>query len=609
MQSFTVEQVAAHNTPSDIWIIVHDKVFDVTNFLNEHPGGKKVLLKVAGQDATKQFDQFHNAQILEKWAPKLMKGVIGSGAPAPAAGGNFTAEQVASHNSANDLWITVHGKVYDVTNFVNEHPGGKKVLLKVAGQDATKQFDQFHNAQVLEKWGPKLLKGVIGSGAAQESAAEEPLEGLEEGDLFGDGVPFGDPYWYSDWHSPYYNESHRKVRAVMRRWVEKEVMAFCHEWDEAKQLPKELFIKAAKAGILQSVVGHVDPKYTEVPFPGDIPADKFDSFHEFIVCDELSRSGSGGFLWGLIGGLGIGLPPVINFGSDYLKDKVVKDCLAGRKNICLAITEPSAGSDVANLVTEAKKSPCGKFYILNGEKKWITNGIFADYFTVACRTGGPGMNGVSLLLVEKTMPGVTVRHMPCMGVWASGTTYIAFEDVKVPVENIIGKENKGFKCIMFNFNHERMGICIQATRFARVCYEDSMKFAHKRETFGKKLIDHPVIRNKLAHMARKIEATHAWMEALIFQSTVMPTEQQMLKLGGPIALLKAQSTQTMEFCAREAAQIFGGLSYSRGGQGEKVERLYREVRAYAIPGGSEEIMLDLGIRQAVKVAQFMGAKL
>jgi alkylation response protein AidB-like acyl-CoA dehydrogenase len=146
-----------------------------------------------------------------------------------------------------------------------------------------------------------------------------------------------------------------------------------------------------------------------------------------------------------------------------------------------------------------------------------------------------------------------------------GTTYVVFEDVKVPVENIIGQENKGFKAIMFNFNHERMGICIQATRFARVCFEDSIKYAHKRKTFGKNLIDHPVIRNKLAHMARKIEATHAWMEALLFQTIHMPEEMQMLKLGGPIALLKAQSTQTMEFCAREAAQIFGGLSYSRGG--------------------------------------------
>nr|KAJ3411293.1 hypothetical protein HK105_002662 [Polyrhizophydium stewartii] len=513
-------------------------------------------------------------------------------------------------------------QVYDVTAFASEHPGGKKVLLKVAGTDASKQFHQFHNQGVLDRLGPGLLVGTLqGSAAAAAPApaaaaataaapADAPLVGVEEGDTFGDMVPFGDPYWYSDWHSPYYNESHRRLRSYVRNFVEKEIMPNCFEWDEAKKLPRELFLKAGAAGLLQFIGGSPFPhEYAAAPLPVGLKESEIDGFHEFIVADELARCGSGGVLWGLVGGLGIGLPPVIHFGSDYLKKKVVQDCVAGRKNICLAITEPEAGSDVANLVTTAKKTDDGKFYIVNGSKKWITNGVFADYFTVAVRTGGPGMNGISLLLIERTMPGVATRHMPCSGVWASGTSYVTFEDVKVPVENLIGKENKGFRSIMYNFNHERMGIAIQATRFARVCVEESMKYAHKRKTFGKKLIDHPVIRNKLGHMVRQVEATHAWMETLIYQATRMPADLQMLKLGGPIALLKAQSTQTMEYCAREASQIFGGLSYSRGGQGEKVERLYREVRAYAIPGGSEEIMIDLGIRQSVKVAQFMGAKL
>ncbi|KAJ3056228.1 hypothetical protein HK097_007711 [Rhizophlyctis rosea] len=547
---------------------------------------------------------------------------------------SFSVEQVAAHNSEKDVWIIVNGKAYDVTSFLNDHPGGKKILLKVAGQDASKQFAQFHSPSVLEKYGPKLYKGDVGEAASNDIEAEatEADSGLVEGEAFGEGVPFGDPYWYQDWYSPYYNESHRKLRAAVRAFVDKEITPNCHEWDENKQIPKSLFTKAAQAGILPGIVGHPWPtKYAEYPPIAGLKPEEYDAFHEFIICDELSRCGSGGVLWGLIGGLGIGLPPVINFGSEYLKDKVVKDCLAGRKNICLAITEPSAGSDVANLVSEAKLSPDGKHYILNGEKKWITNGVFADYFTVACRTGGPGMNGVSLLLVERTMPGVTTRHMPCSGVWASGTSYIAFEvsrmmfhrealgvlnnaalsqDVRVPVENLIGKENRGFKCIMYNFNHERMGIAIQSNRFARVCIEECMRYAHKRKTFGKKLIDHPVIRNKLGHMTRMVEATHSWMESLIYQTTRMPEDLQMLKLGGPIALLKVQATQTFEYCAREAAQIFGGLAYSRGGQGEKIERLYREVRAYAIPGGSEEIMIDLGIRQSVKVAELMrGAKL
>jgi len=320
-----------------------------------------------------------------------------------------------------------------------------------------------------------------------------------------------------------------------------------------------------------------------------------------ILVEEIGRCGSGGVLWALFAGLSIGLPPVMQFGSQYLKDRCAADCLKGNKIICLAITEPYAGSDVANLQTTAKKSPDGKHYIVNGEKKWITNGVFADFFTVAVRTGGPGMGGVSLILIERGMPGVTTRQMQCSGVWPSGTTYITFEDVHVPVENLIGEENVGFKYIMYNFNHERWGIVIQATRFARVCYEEAFKYAHKRVTFGKPLIQHPVIRMKLANMARQIEATHAWCESVTYQMNSLDKLTAAKVLAGPIALLKAQSTQVFEYCAREASQIFGGLAYTRGGQAEKVERLYREVRAYAIPGGSEEIMLDLGMRQAMRL--------
>jgi len=275
--------------------------------------------------------------------------------------------------------------------------------------------------------------------------------------------------------------------------------------------------------------------------------------------------------------------------------------LRGTQFICLAITEPSGGSDVANLRTTAKDE--GDHYLLNGEKKWITNGIFSDFFTVACRTGGPGMGGVSLLLVEKNMPGVTTRKMKCSGVWCSGTTFIAFDDVKVPKENLIGKENKGFQYIMENFNHERFALCAMSNRFSRVCLEESLKFANKRKTFGKTLIQHPVIRWKIAEMVRMIESTHNWLENVAYQLNTMSKVEANLKLGGPTALLKVQSTKVFEYCAREAAQIFGGLSYTRGGQGEKVERLCREVRAMAVPGGSEEIMLDLGVRQSSKLAE------
>ena len=365
---------------------------------------------------------------------------------------------------------------------------------------------------------------------------------------------------------------------------------------------------------------HLSPNHVKAVAP-----EKWDLFHELIITDEISRAGSGGLVWNLIGGFGIGCPPLVKYGKKELVNRIVPGILAGDKRICLAITEPDAGSDVANLTCEAKLSEDGKHYIVNGEKKWITNAIWSDYFTTAVRTGGPGMDGVSLLLIERS-EGVSTRKMDCQGVWSSGTTYITFEDVKVPVGNLIGKENQGFKgkfnptcflmsftdsetVIMTNFNHERIGIIIQCLRFSRVCFEESVKYANKRKTFGKKLIDHPVIRLKLAHMARQIEASYNWLENCIYQCEKMGEMEAMLKLGGAIASLKAQATITFEFCAREASQIFGGLSYSRGGQGGKIERLYRDVRAYAIPGGSEEIMLDLSIRQSMRVHKALGMKL
>jgi len=212
----------------------------------------------------------------------------------------------------------------------------------------------------------------------------------------------------------------------------------------------------------------------------------------------------------------------------------------------------------------------------------------ADYLTVAVRTGGEGPGGVSMLLIEGDTPGLSRTKLKKMGWWASDTATLHFDECRVPVENLIGEEGQGFKIIMHNFNSERMGMAASCTAYARVCVEDAIAYAKERQTFGKPIAQHQVIRHKLVDMAQKVAASQAMLEMLAW------------RLGqgeSPVAeicMMKNQATQTMAFCASEAVQIFGGAGFMRG---VKVERIYREVKVNAIGGGTEEIMKDLASRQ------------
>lgn len=224
-------------------------------------------------------------------------------------------------------------------------------------------------------------------------------------------------------------------------------------------------------------------------------------------------------------------------------------------------------------------------------------GHIAHFYTTAVRTGGPGAGGLSILLIPRDLPGIKVRKMETMFDSTYGTTMVDLEDVMVPVQNLIGKEGEGMKMIMTNFNHERFVIGIQGARMSRLCFEHSLKEAITRRTFGKRLVEHQVIRAKLAEMARGIESLQAFVENVAYQFSTGVKDHQ---LGAQCALLKVQASKTFELCAREAVQTFGGSGIVKEGRGAFVERLYREVRGVAIPGGSEEILLDLAIREVIK---------
>ena len=373
--------------------------------------------------------------------------------------------------------------------------------------------------------------------------------------------------------SPYLTEEHEAFRDTIRRFVAKEIEPFVEQWDEAESFPRELYKKAAEIGLLG------------IGFPEEYGGIQTDQFYPVIAMQELARAGAGGLVASLMSHT-IGAPPIARGGLPELKARVLPQILSGEKISALAITEPSGGSDVANLRTSAKRE--GDHYVVNGTKTFITSGMRADYYTVAVRTGGEGRGGVSLLLIESSMKGFDRTPLKKMGWWMSDTATLYFDNVRVPAGNLLGEENKGFQIIMANFNSERLGLASSCNAYAQVCLDETIAYARDRQTFGKRLIDHQVIRHKIVDMAMRINATQAYLENLTWR--VMQGENPVAE----ICMIKNQATLTMEFCAREAVQTFGGAGYMRG---PKVERIYREVRVNAIGGGAEEIMRDLAARQ------------
>ncbi|KAI9790039.1 MAG: hypothetical protein M1835_001260 [Candelina submexicana] len=419
-------------------------------------------------------------------------------------------------------------------------------------------------------------------------------------------IPFSEPPWLRGLPSPYYNASHRAWQKRCRAFLEENLINHALDWERAESVPENVFRKFANANMLIPSL--------PAPLPVDwlkrlgvidiqgVKVEEWDYIHTAIFCDEVGvLSGLAGPPSSLMTGIAYGVPPLLKFGSKQLQDRFLPDLLLGKKRTCIAITEPEAGSDVANIQTTAIKSDDGKHYIVNGTKKWITNGIWADYACTAVRTNGPGPSGLSLLLIPlKNQPGVSTRRIPIGGAHSGGTTFITLDDVHVPISNLIGTEGQGMKYIMTNFNHERLTIAIGATRQARVALSSAFEYCMRREAFDKTLIDQPVVRHRLAKAGAELESLSAWIEQFVFQMTQLSKQDADTELGGLTALAKAQAGRVLDECARCAVLLFGGNGYTRMGRGEVVERIYREVPLARVPGGSEDVLLDLAVRQLVK---------
>lgn len=266
------------------------------------------------------------------------------------------------------------------------------------------------------------------------------------------------------------------------------------------------------------------------------------------------------------------------------------DVLLGRARISLAIAEPNAGSDVQGIQTE-EVSADGSTFVINSQKKWITSGMYATYFLTLVKE----MTGAFTLLLVPRPERLTTRHMVLSGSTTAGTAFVEFDDVEDSVDMVVGERGQGLKYIMSNFNHERLFIAMQSLRCARVCLEDSIHYALSRSTFGKKLVDYPIIWFKIANMGRETESLQTWIESLIFQLEQLPPSEGEFLLAGTTASLKANSGIILEHVVREAVQtvkvlgsrgVVGANAWNASGEMERQSQCQVETRriwVHAVP--------------------------
>jgi len=361
------------------------------------------------------------------------------------------------------------------------------------------------------------------------------------------------------------------LRRLARDVVAAEVAPHIADWERDGLLPRELHRTFAAVGLLG------------VGFAEQVGGSGGDSIDAAIVTEEILHGGGSGGVVASLFTHGIALPHIVRSGSPELIERYVRPTLAGALIGALAVTEPGAGSDVAGLRTRAVRD--GDGWIVNGSKTYITSGVRADFVTAAVRTGGPGWGGISLLVIDKGLPGFGVgAPLDKMGWRCSDTAELSFDDVRVPAGNLVGAQGEGFTAIMRQFQPERLALAVQAYATAQRCLDLTLAWVKDRETFGRPLASRQVVRHKLAEMARQVWAARAATRSaydLWLDTGDAVTE---------VSMAKNTACAACDHVVDQAVQLFGGLGYMRDSE---VERHYRDSRILRIGGGTDEIMNEV----------------
>ena len=373
-----------------------------------------------------------------------------------------------------------------------------------------------------------------------------------------------------------FQEEHEALLQAVRRFVQKEIVPNTEKWEEAQEIPRSLFRRCGELG------------FFGLKFPEEYGGQGGDYLAAAVFKEEVARSGCLGVLAALGVHSGVVLPPLYKFGTEEQRRRYLVPGIAGEKVGALAVTEPNAGSDVASLQTTARRE--GDFYVLNGSKIFITNGVNADFVIVAAKTRPEaGHRGISLFIVDRRTPGFEVgQKLQKAGLHSSDTGYLIFDNCRVPAANLLGEENRGFYMLMEGFQWERLLLALGAVGMAEAALAHALTYARQRVQFGQPIGRFQAVGHRLAEMATRLEMIRNLTYHALW---LFHTGQPCLK---EVSMAKLAATEIAHQIAGEALQLHGGYGYMRE---YPIERIWRDTRVATIVAGTSEIMREIIARE------------
>ncbi len=382
----------------------------------------------------------------------------------------------------------------------------------------------------------------------------------------------------------FFTEEHELFRQSFRAFLDKEVRPNIEQWEEDGEVPREIYKRFGEMGFMG------------VTFPEKYGGMGLDVFYMVVYTEEMTRMNSSGFNTSIGAHAGLALAHMEAEGTEAQKQKYLTAGLKGELIGCLAITEPGGGSDVASLTTKAVRD--GDHFVINGSKTFISNGVLSDYIVAAVRTGGPGAKGVSMMIIDRDTPGVSATKLKKLGWHASDTGEIAFDNVRVPVENLLGDENKGFFYIMQHFVSERLAMALIGVSQAQLAIDLAVEYMAEREAFGRPISKFQVLRHRIAQLSSEVMANRVFVYSLYKQ---FQKGDYIIKEA---AMAKLVATQSSDKVCYECMRVFGGYGYM---ESYPMARLLRDSQLGTIGGGTSEILCEIISKMIIDAKAYKAA--